>query len=680
MTEQSQTLYRKWRSQTFGALVGQDAVTQTLRQAVGQGRLAHAYLFSGPRGTGKTSTARLLAKMINCATPQNGEPCNSCDSCREITEGRSTDVFEIDAASNRGIDEIRDLRDRVRVAANTERTRVYIIDEIHMLTEPAFNALLKTLEEPPPRVIFVLATTDPQKVPETVISRCQRFEFRRIGLRDLVAHLAYIADQEHITAERSAFELIARAARGGMRDALSLLDQVRAFAGDVITAESTRQVLGQADPTLVRDLVTYVADGDTAAGLHRIHDLAQSGVDLRQLTQQIGELWRQLMLARAGADIATILDLLPEDTRDLQRMAASFSLETLANCARIFAKNDAGPHTQIVPQLSLELAFLDCVAAARPRAPALADSTATVSAPPTHQADPSVAPRQRQADPPPKPPAAPPSTPEPPTVVRAATPDALSRAETPGLRSASEPAPRIAEAPGTPTTTYLAAASRPARGEMPGDHQLPLDEQATPAPLNPSPPLIGQDLAALTVQLRSQWKVFREIAKQRSIRVFGMLGNAHCSTITPGTPPVVVLGAEYEFHCKELSSPEHHETIEWALQQTLNIACHFTIVQEAEAPPVASSTAIPPPAGPPMPDSREIQQMPHQSDLRVSPTSEPPTQRAPATSNFATPAPAVDPAISTADPLRHAASDPVVQAIIGTFGGHVHAVIRPTGP
>ncbi len=680
MTEQSQTLYRKWRSQTFGALVGQDAVTQTLRQAVAHGRLAHAYLFSGPRGTGKTSTARLLAKMLNCANPQNGEPCNACDSCREITEGRSTDVFEIDAASNRGIDEIRDLRDRVRVAANTERTRVYIIDEIHMLTEPAFNALLKTLEEPPPRVTFVLATTDPQKVPETVISRCQRFEFRRIGLRDMVDHLAYVADQEHITAERSALELIARAARGGMRDALSLLDQVRAFAGDTITAESTRQVLGQADPTLVRDLVTFVATADTAAGLHRIHDLAQSGVDLRQLAQQIGELWRHLMLARAGADIATILDLPPEDAQDLQRMAASFSLEALADCARIFAKNDAGPHTQIVPQLSLELAFLDCVAAVRPRATALADSTATVSAPPTRQADQPSAPPQRPTDPLPKPPVAQPSTPEPPPVVRAATPDALPRAEMPGSRSTPEPAPRIAEASIAANATYTASSPQSTDSETPGDQKPPRDERVTPAPVNPSSAPTGQDLAALTVQLRSQWKVFREIAKQRNIRVFGMLGNAHCSTITPGTPPVVVLGTEYEFHCKELSSPEHHETIEWALQQTLNMACHFTIIQEAEAPPVASAAAHPPLATPPKPASWEVQPTPQQSSSSVPASPEPPAQRAAEASSSASLPPPVDSATATTDPLRRATSDPVVQAIIGTFGGHVRAVIRSTGP
>ncbi|MBA3826689.1 MAG: DNA polymerase III subunit gamma/tau, partial [Ktedonobacterales bacterium] len=301
MTGQAQSLYRKWRSQTFSDLVGQEAVIQTLRQAVAQARLTHAYLFSGPRGTGKTSTARLLAKMVNCTNPRDGEPCNTCLSCSEITDGRSTDVFEIDAASNRGIDEIRELRDRVRVVSAIGRTRLFIIDEVHMLTTEAFNALLKTLEEPPPNVLFVLATTEAHKIPATVISRCQRFEFRRIALRDIIARLQYVSDQEGLRTEPHALELIARAAQGGMRDALSLLDQARAFAGDAISAEAARSMLGMADPALVRGVIEFVAAGDTAGGLHRINHLAQSGIDLRQLANQLAELWRQLMLTRAGA-------------------------------------------------------------------------------------------------------------------------------------------------------------------------------------------------------------------------------------------------------------------------------------------------------------------------------------------------------------------------------------------
>jgi len=210
----SQALYRKWRSQKFGELVGQEPITRTLKNALSSGKPAHAYLFTGPRGTGKTTTARLLAKTVNCASPINGEPCNVCQQCREITAGNSFNVIEIDAASNRGIDSIRDLREKVMMPPSTGKYKVYVLDEAHMLTTEAFNALLKTLEEPPSYAIFVLATTDVHKMLPTVLSRCQRFDFKRITTRQIVEHLNFVAGQEHIQLERAAAELIARAAAG----------------------------------------------------------------------------------------------------------------------------------------------------------------------------------------------------------------------------------------------------------------------------------------------------------------------------------------------------------------------------------------------------------------------------------------------------------------------------------
>src|SRR5579871_4554260 len=220
----SQSLYRKWRSQTFEEVVGQDAVIRTLKNALSSQNLAHAYLFTGPRGTGKTTTARLLAKTINCLAPVNGEPCNECSQCREITLGNSFNVIEIDAASNRGIDSIRELREKVMMPPSIGKYKVYILDEAHMLTTEAFNALLKTLEEPPPHAIFVMATTDVHKMLPTVISRCQRFDFKRIATRQIIDHLLYVAKEEKIELEPAAAALIARTAAGGMRDALSLLD------------------------------------------------------------------------------------------------------------------------------------------------------------------------------------------------------------------------------------------------------------------------------------------------------------------------------------------------------------------------------------------------------------------------------------------------------------------------
>src|SRR5215469_8720904 len=357
----SQSFYRKWRSQTFSDLIGQEAVTQTLKNAVRDGRLVHAYLFCGPRGTGKTSTARLLAKAANCANPRQGEPCNECLSCLEITAGHSPDVIEIDAASNTGVDNIRDLRENVHLLGVGGRYKFCIVDEAHMLSTSAFNALLKTLEEPPPHVIFVLATTEAHKVPPTVLSRCQPFFFRRFRVRDLLQRIHYVAGQEGLEVEPAAAELLARAAGGGMRDALSLLDQAFAFCGTRIDLERTRTMLGLADPGTIRALIEHVASGDTASGLHLINEMVESGADLRQLNSQLSEEWRALLLARAGADVAELMERTDEDVRDITSLAQRFSLEELTESARIFARNETPARGLPVPQLALELSFLDCI-------------------------------------------------------------------------------------------------------------------------------------------------------------------------------------------------------------------------------------------------------------------------------------------------------------------------------
>jgi DNA polymerase-3 subunit gamma/tau len=357
----SQSLYRKWRSQTFDEMVGQEEIKQTLKNALIGGTLRHAYLFTGPRGTGKTSTARLLAKTVNCSNPINGEPCNQCQQCREITAGNSFNVIEIDAASNRGIDSIRELREKVMMPPSTGKYKVYVLDEAHMLTTEAFNALLKTLEEPPDYAIFVLATTDVHKLLPTVLSRCQRFDFKRFTTRQIVGHLNFIAKEEDITIEGSAAELIARAAAGGMRDALSLLDQAIAYAGNEISLAQVQAMLGVADPRAVHTFVTHVAQLDSAAGLHLIHELSEAGADLRQVNVQIGEYWRALMLAKAGADIAVILDLTEVESKEISQLAPLFMLEELTEIARIFAQNDLMQKNQGTPQLGLELALLQSI-------------------------------------------------------------------------------------------------------------------------------------------------------------------------------------------------------------------------------------------------------------------------------------------------------------------------------
>jgi DNA polymerase III subunit gamma/tau len=357
----SQSLYRKWRSQTFDDLVGQEPIIRTLKNALKSGNLTHAYLFTGPRGTGKTSTARLLAKTVNCNNPKDGEPCNECLQCREITAGNSFNVIEIDAASNRGIDNIRDLREKVMMPPSTGKYKVYVLDEAHMLTTEAFNALLKTLEEPPPYAIFVLATTDVHKMLPTVLSRCQRFDFKRISTRQIVERLLYVSEQEHIKLDRTAAELIARTAAGGMRDALSLLDQAIAYAGEEIALAQVQAMLGVADPRAISRLITYIAELNSSAVLHLIYELSEAGADLRQINNQVIEYWRALMLAKAGADVATIVDLTEDETREVKQLVQLFGLEELTECARTFAQNDLLQKNQGTPQLALELASLACI-------------------------------------------------------------------------------------------------------------------------------------------------------------------------------------------------------------------------------------------------------------------------------------------------------------------------------
>ncbi|MCS1352744.1 DNA polymerase III subunit gamma/tau [Mechercharimyces sp. CAU 1602] len=280
-------LYRVFRSQTFAELVGQEHVTRTLTNALATGHFSHAYLFSGPRGTGKTSAAKIMAKAVNCEQGPAPEPCNQCDSCQKITEGSLMDVVEIDAASNRGVDEIRDLRENVRYAPSEVRYKVYIVDEVHMLTTEAFNALLKTLEEPPGHVVFILATTEPHKLPATIISRCQHFVFRRIAVEQMVKHLRYICAEQEIECAEEALMEVARAADGGMRDALSLLDQVRSFSGDRIDESSVRMVTGAVSQDAVTHLLQAVAKQDAKAALDQMESLIMEGVEAERLLQDL---------------------------------------------------------------------------------------------------------------------------------------------------------------------------------------------------------------------------------------------------------------------------------------------------------------------------------------------------------------------------------------------------------
>ena len=298
-----QALYRKWRPQKFDDMVGQTAVTKTLKNAIIHHKTSHAYLFTGPRGTGKTSAAKIFAKAINCLNPQDGEPCNDCSLCKGITEGTIGDVIEIDAASNNGVEEIRDIRDKARYAPTQATYKVYIIDEVHMLSTGAFNALLKTLEEPPKNVIFILATTEPHKIPATIISRTQRFDFRRITNDEIIQRLRYILEQEEIAYEEEALSVIARCANGGMRDALSLLDQVISFSDDKVSFEQAIQVSGSLTDDLMIEFVRLLTQQQAQAALLQLQDLLLLGKEASRLIEEWLEFSRDLLVAKQTGDM-----------------------------------------------------------------------------------------------------------------------------------------------------------------------------------------------------------------------------------------------------------------------------------------------------------------------------------------------------------------------------------------
>lgn len=351
-------LYSTYRSQRFDDLVGQDAAVQTLKNALVSGRVAHAYLLTGIRGTGKTSTARILAKAVNCENPVDGEPCNQCPSCVAITDSSATDLIEIDAASNRGIDEIRDLREKAKYLPALLKRKVYIIDEAHQLTPEAFNALLKTLEEPPGHVIFVLCTTEAHKLPATIVSRCQRFNFRRISAENIAARLRYIAGKESLAADDGALGLIATMAQGSMRDAITMLDQMASAGVETIDADSVRQQLGLVNSADIAALLAGAARGDAAFVLRDLDRLAQQGADMRQLTNSLADMARRAVLVSLGAGDAAGLGIDDAASASLTEVVTSAGREFAAaafEAAMLASSEMKQTHD---PRLLLELLLL----------------------------------------------------------------------------------------------------------------------------------------------------------------------------------------------------------------------------------------------------------------------------------------------------------------------------------
>ena len=440
-------LARKWRPQTFSDLVGQEHVSQTLKNAIDGGRVAHAFLFTGARGVGKTSSARILAKALNCESGLSVEPCNVCSTCLEITEGNSVDVFEIDGASNTGVDDIRELRDNIKYLPSRSRYKIFIIDEVHMLTTNAFNALLKTLEEPPSHVKFIFATTEPHKVPITILSRCQRFDFKRIALPRIVARLRYIVDQEGVTISDEALAVVARKGDGSMRDALSTLDQVLAFCGESVADADVAALLGVVDRRLIMEASRAVFAGELRGVLEIVARVDSFGYSMRQFCQEMIDPFRAVAIIQAVGDATGLLELSEAELSELGALAKQQTPGELQRHLTLLLKAEGEMAHASFPRLVLEMALMK-MATLRPAVPvqellrrlAALEGSAPAGARPPQQG---AAPERQEARPVPRP-------------APAAAPHAPGQAVSPARSAAAAPAPQASAPVQAPAAPALA--------------------------------------------------------------------------------------------------------------------------------------------------------------------------------------------------------------------------------
>jgi len=351
-------LARKWRPQVFEEVIGQRPITQTLQNAISQNRVAHAFLFTGARGVGKTSTARILAKALNCEAGPRTDPCNQCSSCQEITQGNSMDVIEIDGASNRGIDEIRELRENVRYTPAKSRYKIYIIDEVHMLTREAFNALLKTLEEPPPHIIFVFATTEPHKIPATILSRCQRYDFKRIPLKEIVDSLKRIVEEEKVKISEKGFFSIAQESEGSLRDAQSLLDQVISYGGKDIRDEDLITVLGLIDRKLLYDTIEAISGRNAERCMEIVEHIYHYGYDLQHFCRELLQYFRNLILMKVSQKPEGLMEILKEEFEILKKQAERFQFDQLNHLFSLLLKGEEEIAQSTFPRIMLEMTLI----------------------------------------------------------------------------------------------------------------------------------------------------------------------------------------------------------------------------------------------------------------------------------------------------------------------------------
>jgi DNA polymerase-3 subunit gamma/tau len=521
------SLYRKWRPRTFQDVVAQEHITTTLQNAIRANRIAHAYLFTGPRGTGKTTTARIFAKAINCTHPDEAQrPCNVCDVCVSVNEGRDIDLIEIDAASNNGVDNVRELRERVGFLPGQSRYKIYIIDEVHMLSNAAFNALLKTLEEPPAHAIFVLATTEVDKLPATVLSRCQRFDFRLFPFKQLRDQLAHIAEAEGAQIEPGALDLFARQAGGSMRDGISLLDQMIAYGDGRVTLRQAQAILGSVAAQAVGQVVQAIIARDVPGGLRLINDTVGNGADPRQFVREILEYLRGLLLLRGQAD-GSLVNQPAEVLAEMKTQAQALPTADLLAVIKHFSQAVTSLRNAPQPQLPIEVAFVES---------ALRDEMTAHERPPAAEHSPAPQPRTH-----------------------------------------AEP-PRAAAAPPVPAR---AAAVAPRSTES-----APV--QAAPAPhapaAQPPVPAAAGSLDAVAVQAR--WTDMLAAIKAKSKNLEAIVKAGHVSAVDGDT---IVLAFPYDFHKQKAEELKNKQLIEEAFSETLSapLAVRCEIGKAPERKPAA---------------------------------------------------------------------------------------------
>jgi len=593
----TQAIYNKWRGQSFEDILGQEHITRTLHNQIQAGRIGHAYLFTGLRGTGKTSTARILAKAVNCIGETDNPPCNQCHICQSITSARSLDLIEIDAASNRGIDEIRDLRDRVAFAPHETRFKVYVIDEVHMLTNEAFNALLKTLEEPPSHVIFILCTTEPHRLPDTILSRCQRFDFRRGKIEDIAAKLRRICEAEGISISSQALALIARRGSGSFRDAESLLDQLAAYGSQEIDEALVEQVLGTVPAMSVLSLVESVVVGDVSRGLRIINQEIENGAEPRQFLSEILDQLRALLLLRVDG-ASNIQQLGPQTLAEIERIIDENQVSPglLVKALRLFNGASQGLRYAERPQLPFELALIETVlsmgqsvpeAEATPSEPVSRPrSNATAAAAPRPSVAPVVAEEQVSPFTPKEPVSAEDVTPQVATSPRTATP-----LQDEALVELPSPAP---DGPLREEDRARDAGPAPSRGDnesAPAEGIAEIQSMAKPE----QPPGLREELpepasepesTSLSIEwVQNNWNLALTKIRPRSHQIRALLNSAYPTAVRDN---LITLSCEATFHRDMLTEDKRRELVETVLSEVLGAPCRVQC-QLGDATPVTQS-------------------------------------------------------------------------------------------